>query len=158
MKNNERFMPKYMIEVKDEKTKRIELKVISPEKLYKILKKLGAGNFIKVWRSWIDPRTGAPAELKEYKVGLTAHDDNKKPLVEFQVYRKDEITRKMKWITMGTVALSSFLAGRDCPGCEGRRYTLQLHDDIAKQILLNSPKAKENRLTSIFLKPMKSKK
>ena len=150
MKNNERFMPKYMIEEENEETKEMELIVYSPKELYEELVKLGAGNFIELSRSWVNPRTGAPAEPVDYMVGLTAHDDDKKPLIEFQVYRKDEITGEMKWITMGTVALSSFLAGRDCPGCEGRRYTRQLHDDIIKRILLNSPNHKNSRIGEMF--------
>lgn len=149
MTYNERFMPKYMIEVRDKKTRKTELKVISPKDLFKKLENLGAGKFIRVTRSWIDFRTGLSTEPKNFKVGLTSPPKGKKPLIEFKVYCKDK-TGKMKWIARGTVAQSSFEAGRDCIGCEGVRYTKQKHLEIKKQLLLNSPNYKNSRIGKMF--------
>jgi hypothetical protein len=150
MKNNERFMPKYMTEVKDKKTGKTKLKVISPKDLFKKLKELGAGKFIRVTRSWIDLRTGLFTEPENFKVGLTSPAEGEKPLIEFQVYSVNEFTKEMKWVTRGTVAQSSFEAGRDCIGCEGVRYTKQKHLEIKKQLLLNSPNYKNSRIGKMF--------
>lgn len=139
-----RFKPRYTI---DEEGKN----EIKAEKIIELLEQKKFEG-IPLWRSWYDPMTGRTTEPKYYMVALTASEEGIRPMVEFRVPEEYSITGEVtKWKCRGTVAQSSFKAGRDCIGCEGERYTEQKHFKIKEQLYLASPKARNHRLRKLFI-------
>lgn len=144
MSKCKRFKPRYSLDVKGKR-------VITADRIITFLKVV-VNDGLVIYRSWTDPRTGYYTKPVKYKISLSKAEEGEKPLVVFYVPDKD--IRKGepdKWKVRGTVAQSSFEAGRDCIGCEGVRYTRAKHSEVEKKLLLNSPKAKKNPLLSIFI-------
>lgn len=139
----EQFKPRYTL---DEEGK----KEIKAKKIIDLLKE-GTVKELPLYCTWYDFRTGHTTEPEYFMVELTSPKEANRHKIVFKVPLEYSSTGNViKWKIRGTVALSSFLEGRDCIGREGVPYTIQKHLEIKQQLLLNSPNYKNSRFGEIF--------
>ncbi len=139
----EQFKPRYTLDKEGKKE-------IKAKKIIDLLKK-GTVTELPLYCTWYDFRTGHNTEPEYYMVELTSPKEGNRHKIVFKVPLEYSSTGDViKWKIRGTVALSSFLQGRDCIGREGVPYTKQIHAKIKKQLLLNSPNYKNSRIGKMF--------